>query len=61
MFIVLVILALVFTAGLIVGFFKEKTYGSSLEQYILDNNPQTTSDVERLTVEYDLKTSRGSL
>jgi len=61
MFIVLVILALVFTAGLIVNFFKEKTYGSSLEQYILDNNPQTTSDVERLTVEYDLKTSRGSL
>jgi len=46
MFIVLVILALVFTAGLIVNFFKEKTYGSSLEQYILDNNPQTTSDVE---------------
>ena len=34
------------------------TYGSSLEQYIVDNNPQHSGDVERLTVEYNMKASR---
>lgn len=37
---------------------KEKTYGSSLEQYIVDHNPQHSGDVERLTVEYHMKNSR---
>jgi len=37
------------------------TYGSSLEQYIADHNPQHSGDVERLTVEYNMKISRGIL
>lgn len=34
-------------------------YGSSLEQYITNHNPQHSGDVERLTAEYNLKVSRG--
>jgi len=37
------------------------TYGSSLEQYIASHNPQHSGDVERLTVEYNMKVSRGLL
>ena len=40
---------------------SQKTYGSSLEQYIADNNPQNNGDVERLTVEYNIKVSRGEV
>ena len=38
---------------------SQKTYGSSLEQYIVDNNPQHSGDVERLTVEYNMKLKNG--
>ena len=47
-------------AGVIVAR-GQRTYGSSLEQYIVDNNPQHSGDVERLTVEYNMKVSRGIL
>ena len=40
---------------------KTSNYGSSLEQYITDHNPQHSGDVERLTAEYNLKVSRGLL
>jgi hypothetical protein len=47
-------------AGVIVAS-SQRTYGSSLEQYIADNNPQHTGDVERLTVEYHLKSKEGRI
>jgi multidrug resistance efflux pump len=40
---------------------ERPTYGSSLEQYITSHNPQHSGDVERLTVEYNQKVSRGLL
>jgi hypothetical protein len=40
---------------------RTSSYGSSLEQYITDGNPQHSGDVERLTAEYNLKVSRGLL
>jgi hypothetical protein len=40
---------------------EEKTYGSSLEQYISERNPQNGGDVERLTVEYNMKAKRGEV
>ena len=45
-------------AGVIVAR-SQRTYGSSLEQYITDNNPQNNGDVERLTVEYNIKVKKG--
>ena len=35
----------------------KNTYGSALEQYIESRDPQSTADVERLTREFDLKTT----
>jgi hypothetical protein len=32
--------------------FKNKTYGSELEQYIVSRYPQNSGDVERYTLEY---------
>jgi hypothetical protein len=46
-------------AGYRVAKSSNVTYGSSLEQYIADHNPQHSGDVERLTVEYNMKASRG--
>lgn len=40
---------------------SQKTLGSSLDQYITDNNPQNNGDVERLTVEYHMKSKRGEI
>jgi hypothetical protein len=40
---------------------SQRTYGSSLEQYITDNNPQHAGDVERLTVEYNMKFKEGKV
>ena len=37
------------------------TYGSSLEYYITSKNPQHSGDVDRLTVEYNMKVSKGLL
>lgn len=48
-------------AGYHVAKSSNVTYGSSLEQYIADNNPQHSGDVERLTVEYNTKVSKGLL
>jgi hypothetical protein len=59
MFIILLMLVLA-VAGVIVAR-SQRTYGSSLEQYINDNNPQNSGDVERLTVEYNMKSKEGRL
>ncbi len=40
---------------------SQRTLGSSLEQYIIDNNPQNNGDVERLTAEYNLKSKEGRI
>jgi multidrug resistance efflux pump len=59
MFIILLMLVLA-VAGVWVAR-SQRTLGSSLEQYIIDNNPQHTGDVERLTVEYNMKVKRGEI
>ncbi len=59
MFIILLMLVLA-VAGVWVAR-SQRTLGSSLEQYITDNNPQHTGDVERLTVEYNMKVKEGRL
>jgi multidrug resistance efflux pump len=59
MFIVLLIVGLAVAGVFVVR--TQQTYGSSLEQYIADNNPQHTGDVERLTVEYNMKVNKGLL
>jgi hypothetical protein len=59
MFVFLIAVALVVAGALVAR--GHTTYGSSLEQYIADNNPQHAGDVERLTVEYNTKVSRGIL
>ena len=40
---------------------KSNTYGSRLEEYIVSKNPQDTSDIERLTREYELSSSKRYL
>ena len=40
---------------------SQSTYGSELEQYIVSKNPQDTADIERLTKEYDLSTTKRYL
>jgi hypothetical protein len=40
---------------------EQDTYGSSLEEYIKSHNPQHAGDVERLTVEYNMKQKEGRL
>ena len=59
MFIALLALALL-VLGVIVAK-DSRTYGSSLEDYITSHNPQHAGDVERLTVEYNLKQKEGRL
>jgi multidrug resistance efflux pump len=59
MFIALLALALL-VLGIIVAR-DQQTYGSSLEEYISSRNPQHSGDIERLTVEYNQKVSRGQL
>lgn len=59
MFIILLMICLA-VAGVWVAR-SQKTYGSSLEQYIVDNHPQNSGDVERLTVEYNMKVKRGEI
>ena len=61
---VLFVLTVFVIVALIRGLFEKRqsyTYGSSLEEYILKNNPPHSGDVERLTVEYNMKVSRGIL
>jgi hypothetical protein len=59
MFIALLALALL-VLGVIVAR-DQVTYGSSLEEYITSRNPQHSGDVERLTVEYNMKQKEGRL
>jgi hypothetical protein len=40
---------------------EEKTYGSSLEQYISERNPQNGGDVDRLTAEYNMRVSKKDI
>jgi len=62
MVVVLLVLTVFCIVALVRGFFAERpTYGSSLEEYIVRNNPQHSGDVERLTVEYNMKVARGVL
>ena len=37
------------------------TYGSRLEEYIVSKNPQDTSDIERLTRDYEIASSKRYL
>jgi hypothetical protein len=40
---------------------ESNTYGSRLEEYIVSKNPQDTADIERLTKEYELSSSKRYL
>ena len=39
------------------SFEKPQTYSSELETYIVNNSPQTTCDVDRLTRQFDMQQS----
>ena len=43
--------------SLALQFQKPESYGSALESYIVANNPQDASDVDRLAREFDNKMS----
>lgn len=57
------VLAVVGIVGPLIAMVSESksTYGSELEQYIVNNHPKDTGDVERLTREYDLAASKRFL
>jgi acyl-ACP thioesterase len=57
----LLVLVLAYAGYRVAKSSNNTTYGSSLEQYISSHNPQHSGDVERLTVEYNMKVSRGVL
>jgi hypothetical protein len=57
----LLTIATVGVIGVIGAMSSTSTYGSDLEQYIVDQNPQNIYDVERLAKEYDNKISQGFL
>ena len=40
---------------------ESNTYGSRLEEYIVSKNPQDTADIERLTRDYEIATSKRYL
>jgi hypothetical protein len=40
---------------------ESNTYGSRLEEYIVSKNPQDNSDIERLTREYEISSSKRYL
>ena len=55
-------LAIVGILGPLIALVSEsRTYGSSLEEYIVRHNPHDTADVERLAREYDQKAKRNFL
>ncbi len=54
-------LAMVGIVGPLFAMATESTYGSELENYIISNNPKDTGDVERLTREYDIASSKRFL
>lgn len=39
--------------------FTERTYGSSLEQYIVSRKPQNPADIERYTFEFQTRNGGG--
>lgn len=39
--------------------FTQPTYGQTLEQYIVSNNPQNEMDIERLTYQYSQRQYGG--
>jgi hypothetical protein len=41
--------------------FKSPTYGETLEQYIVSNYPKDSSDVDRLTLEWQRSQTRERL
>ena len=61
MLIGLLIIVLAYAGYRIAKSSKNNSYGSSLENYITSRNPQHSGDVERFTVEYHMKVSRGIL
>lgn len=38
--------------------FRAPSYGERLEKYIVSRNPQDSSDIDRLTIEWQRKQSR---
>jgi hypothetical protein len=55
-------LAMVGIVGPLVALASESnTYGSRLEEYIVSKNPQDTADIERLTKDYEMASSRRYL
>jgi len=55
-------LAVIGIVGPLVALASESnTYGSRLEEYIVSKNPQDTADIERLTKEYELSSSKRYL
>ena len=55
-------LAVVGIVGPLIALASESTtYGSRLEEYIVSKNPQDTSDIERLTRDYEIASSKRYL
>jgi hypothetical protein len=55
-------LAVVGILGPLVALASESnTYGSRLEEYIVSKNPQDTADIERLTRDYEIASSKRYL
>jgi len=57
-FLVLALLGIVIP---FLGLVGENTYGSNLEEYIVNGRPQDTADVERLERDYQTKALRKFL
>lgn len=56
-----IVVALVGIVLPLIGIFTHDTYGRSLEQYIINRNPQSPGDVERLTIDYQRQQERNVL
>ncbi len=55
-------LAMVGIVGPLIALASESnTYGSKLEEYIVSKNPQDTADIERLTRDYEIASSKRYL
>ena len=56
------VIAMVGIVGPLIALVGESTtYGSRLEEYIVSKNPQDTSDIERLTRDYEIASSKRYL
>lgn len=47
--------------ALLSNIFKQKSYQTQLEEYIVSKNPETTADVENFTREFERKLIEQSL